>query len=99
MHYTNRPKYKDDIGLLNHELKHYEQWKKLNIIHILLYKYSDKYRYKCEIEAYKEQVKQYNYKTIDDAKWIVDALIGKYNLGVSEESKQNFADDIKYKKR
>lgn len=76
-----RPKYKDDIGLLNHELKHVEQYSK-DWFHVLKYKYSKGYRYKCELEAYKEQIKAYNYLSFKEYVWIVDAMFDKYNLDI-----------------
>lgn len=74
-----KTKYKDDRGLLKHELKHIEQYKS-NMFHALRYKFNKSYRLECELEAYKEQIKEYNYKSIDQCKWIVDALVNKYDL-------------------
>lgn len=52
------PKYKNDIGLLEHELTHSRQfWKYGLIVHSLRYYFSKEYRLKCEVEAYKEQLK------------------------------------------
>lgn len=76
-----RPKYKDDKGILAHELKHVEQYKK-DWLFLLKYKYSKEYRFKCELEAYKEQIKLYKYKDIKECSWLVDALVNKYNLNI-----------------
>jgi len=74
-----RPNYKTDGGILAHELKHEEQYKR-TFFHALLYKYSRKYRYRSELEAYTEQIREYGYTNIIQAQWIVKALTNKYNL-------------------
>ena len=74
-----RPKYENDKGLLNHELKHVEQYSK-NIFHNILYTFVRSYRYRCELEAYTEQIKEYKYTSITQAFWIVDSLASKYGL-------------------
>lgn len=77
------PAYKDDIGLLKHEQKHAHQYKK-ELFHSIKYKLSKKYRLECELEAYKEQIKEYKYKSIKECTWIIDALANKYNLKVTQ---------------
>lgn len=77
-----KPKYKDDMGLLKHELKHEEQFKN-NMFHSLRYKFNRSYRLECELEAYKEQIKEYKYKNIEQCSWIIDALVNKYDLKVT----------------
>lgn len=79
---TIKPKYIEDKGILNHELKHVEQFK-TKLFHILRYKYSRKYRLDCELEAYTEQIKTYSYKNITQCSWIIDALVNKYDLKVT----------------
>ena len=79
-----RPKYKEDIGLLNHELKHVEQYSK-NFFHGLIYRFSKSYRYKCELDAYKEQIKEYRYTMLRQASWIIQALRDKYDLDIDEK--------------
>jgi len=81
---TARPKYKGDEGLLNHELKHAEQYSKV-WFHALKYKFIKSYRYAAEVEAYTEQIKAYKYTTLRQASWIVNALVNKYNLDVSKD--------------
>ena len=54
-----RPRYKDDIGLLNHELTHVKQFYRLSIVHQYLNHFSKKYRLKIELEAYKNQLLSY----------------------------------------
>jgi len=52
-------KYKDDIGLLNHELTHVRQFYRLSVIHEYLNHFSKKYRLKIELEAYRNQLLSY----------------------------------------
>jgi hypothetical protein len=52
-----RPKYKDDFGILQHELIHVAYWWKYGIIGRLLYKFSKKWRLNEELDAYREQLK------------------------------------------
>lgn len=80
-----RPKYKLDYGLLEHELEHWRQWKKGNVLHVLMYKFVQSYRYRCELEAYNKQLKVYGYTTVNQVQWIVDALDEKYNLNTERE--------------
>ncbi|WP_201353812.1 hypothetical protein [Hydrogenimonas urashimensis] len=77
-----RPKYRGDIGLHEHELVHCRQYRR-NFLHGLLWAISKKYRLKCEIEAYKEQLKNYGCMTIDCAKWVARALYEKYDFDIT----------------
>ena len=52
-----RPKYKDDFGILQHELIHVAYWWKYGVIGRLLYKFSKKWRLSEEVDAYREQLK------------------------------------------
>lgn len=79
-----RPKYKEDKGILNHELCHEKQYKRSFWHGIKTMLYSD-YRYECELEAYTEQIREYNYTDISQAQWIVDSLLFKYNLDIEED--------------
>lgn len=59
------PKYKEDKGILAHELVHVRQfWTKGLLVHMLRYTYSKNYRLQCEIEAYKVQL-TYNPENFD----------------------------------
>lgn len=78
------PKYRDDKGLLNHELKHVEQYNR-SWFHVLKYKFNNKYRMECELEAYAEQVKVYKYTKVIELDWIVTAMCTKYQLEISED--------------
>jgi hypothetical protein len=51
-----RPDYKDDDGLLEHELTHIKQFYTTFMLHGILYKNSKTYRLNSEIEAYKVQL-------------------------------------------
>lgn len=79
-----RPKYKDDLGLLKHELKHVEQFN-ADYFYGLKYKFLKSFRYKMELEAYAEQIKEYQYSDVVQAQWIIDSLLNKYNLGISKD--------------
>jgi len=52
-----RPKYKDDKGILFHELYHVGRWWKYGLIGLLLYKFTQKWRLNEEVGAYREQLK------------------------------------------
>ena len=80
-----RPKYKDDVGLLQHELKHVEQLYR-NPLHSYFYLLSKSYRLKCEVEAYKEQLKHY---ANDRTDLFAEFIAKYYNLNITqEEAKQ-----------
>lgn len=73
-----REKYKNtDIGLLQHELTHVKQWYRTFLTHGFWYKFSESYRLKSEVEAYKVQASYYDYDAIP---WMVDAIYNKYNI-------------------
>lgn len=76
-----RPRYKDDIGLLNHEKCHRWQWLVSLGLHSFIYPRSATYRLMCEVEAYKEQMKitpQYSLK-------YAEFIATRYNLDVTIE--------------
>lgn len=53
-----RPAYRDDIGLHEHERVHVHQTLRgLILVHGWRYRFSKAYRLRCEVEAYKEQLK------------------------------------------
>ena len=78
---TINPKYKEDKGILNHELVHEKQYKR-TWNHAVKYKFNKTYRLECELEAYTEQIKEYKYSDITQCSCIIDALVNKYNLNV-----------------
>ena len=77
-----RPKCEEDEGIYQHELTHVKQAFRciLPPIHALIYQFNEKYRLKCEVEAYKKQLKYYE----DDrtAKFAY-AIANKYDLDVT----------------
>ena len=73
-----RPSYKDDIGLLNHELVHVKQfWK--NPLMQLWYQFSKKDRLQYEAEAYNTQLK-YSPNRLD---LFAGFLVNNYNLQIT----------------
>jgi hypothetical protein len=75
-----RPQYKNDIGLLEHELVHVNQfWRTLGLME-LLYEFSAKYRFKYEVEAYKKQL---NYYPDDRTRLFAQFLVDRYGLGIT----------------
>lgn len=88
-----KEKYREDMGIINHELDHYRQYKRLFWYHSGMMLISAKYRLKIELEAYTEQVKAYDYTDKKQYDWIVNALFTKYNLGMSKEYLQEKADE------
>lgn len=51
------PAYKGDKGLMEHELVHVKQCREGGLMHGLRMRFSKAYRFKCEVEAYKAQLK------------------------------------------
>ena len=52
-----RPKYREDEGLIQHELEHSRQAWKLPLLHQLMYRFSKEYALACEAQAYRVQTK------------------------------------------
>ena len=78
-----RPKYREDVGLLEHEKVHVRQFWKYLVLFWILYYTSQKYRLRFEVEAYREQLKWY-----DDDRTQVFAgfLVNKYGLDITTEA-------------
>lgn len=79
-----RPKYRDDLGLLAHELCHEDQAWSYGFppIHALRYALSKSYRLACEVEAYREQALYYP----DDRRERFAGFISRdYGLNVTAE--------------
>ena len=76
-----RHKYRDDRGILEHEIKHIQQaWS--NPWHGLFYMYSDTYKLRCELDAYKIQATFYS----DDRLPLFAKFIAEdYGLDISQE--------------
>lgn len=81
-----RPNYKDDVGLFYHELTHVKQFYKNPLLHGLLYSFSKSYRLKCEVEAYKEQLKYYDISKVD---LFAGYIVNDYNLNITLEEAKN----------
>lgn len=70
-----RPKYRDDLGLLHHELTHIRQgWR------MLLYPFP-KHRLRLEVEAYREQMKWYRTSTVVEI--FAHYLVNDYGLNIT----------------
>ena len=76
--------YKNDIGLLKHELMHCKQFYRTLGIHAFLYKFSRPYRYQCELEAYKEQLRYSDQQSKSLIKFAT-FLATKYDLPITIE--------------
>ena len=89
-----RTKYQGkDNGILEHELRHVKQYNNLFWFHLLL-KNFDKYTLFIELDAYREQVKCYNYTQKAQYLWVVNALVNpdKYGLNINHKEAIEYAD-------
>lgn len=75
-----RPEYKEDIGLLHHELTHRKQWVTTLGFHSFAYLICRHYRLKSEVEAYKKQIEFGMSKEL-----AAEFLSSKYNLKITKE--------------
>ena len=80
-----RPSQKDNECLLKHELMHVKQFYVTFGLHGLLYKLSDIYKLKCEIEAYKATIECSGYTSRSQSLWIVETLYNDYGLNVTKD--------------
>ena len=77
-----RPKYRDDIGLLEHERVHVRQFWRNPLLFNFRYAFGRHYRMAYEAEAYAAQAKCY----ADDRVPVLAArLANKYDLGITPE--------------
>ena len=84
-----RPGYRDDVGLLQHELTHVKQaYRLLFLFHALLYLLDDSYRLHAEVEAYGKQLEYSSDKNADAARF-AESICNKYNLHVDQTSVEN----------
>jgi len=74
-----RPQYKDDAGLHAHERVHVRQYLRSFGLMPFFYLFSEKYRYKAEVEAYRRQLQVSPGRAEQYATFITT----KYNLNVS----------------
>lgn len=77
-----KTEYKDDEGILQHELCHCEQWYKTLGLHSLLYPLSKTYRLNSEVAAYKVQLKYCSDKA-DGAERFAERICRDYGLDVT----------------
>lgn len=73
-----RPKYRNDYGLLQHELMHVRQG-----LRMLLYRF-EKYRLQLELEAYREQLR-WSIDKAADADIFAGYLAENYGLSISKD--------------
>lgn len=79
-----KPKFKDDVGLLNHEMVHVKQHWRTSWFHHFKYKDSAKYRFESEAEAYAIQYDSYPDKKHFDI--FVELMLEKYGLPFSQHT-------------
>ena len=82
-----RPKYKDNEGLLQHELTHVKQMYRTLLLHGLFYLLSKGYRLRAEVEAYRVQL-QYPPASESPHKYrkkFAKFIATKYGLSISEK--------------
>jgi len=87
------PKFKESKGLLEHELVHYRQYKRLWFIHTALIYLSREYKLHIEIEAFLAEI-EIEKKSVE---WMVEALYSNYNLNMTKEYIRRRIDDHKGK--
>lgn len=76
--------YKNDEGLIQHELTHCRQFYRTLFIHGVLYKFWSHYRYISEVEAYAVQLKYYKEERINCLSLVYGKSIAvNYNLDVT----------------
>ena len=80
-----RPKYVNDIGLLEHEKTHCKQWWRTFGIHMFLYFFNSKYRLKSEVEAYRVQLTYGG-----SAHRFAEFISTRYDLDVSIEDAEKY---------
>jgi hypothetical protein len=77
-----RPTYRDDKGLLEHEKVHRRQWLRTLGLHSLLYLFVPDYKFRAEVEAYREQLKHY---PDDRSQLFARYIANDYGLSVTEQ--------------
>ena len=79
-----RPKYKNDIGLFEHEKVHVHQfWRSLGLFG-LMYRFSKKKRLQYEVEAYRKQL-EYETNKKASKKIFADFIANNYNLNITSK--------------
>jgi hypothetical protein len=67
--------------IYNHEKIHFNQYKRDNF-HIFKLIFSKQYRLECELEAYTEQIKYFNLKSLNSTQWIIKNIIDKHKINI-----------------
>ncbi len=84
------PAFKDDPGLIPHEQVHVDQFLRTFGLHVFLYRFNKAYRFKSEVEAYREQLQHYPLaeypQRLDD---YAEYLVAHYGLGITKEQAIN----------
>lgn len=75
--------YRDDAGILAHEMVHVKQWFRTLGLHSFLYILSDDYKLSAEVEAYKEQMTHY---PGDRRPLFAKFLSERYDLSITPEA-------------
>ena len=87
MYIVIRPKYQDDKGILEHEKIHVWQWYRTFGFHSAWYKSSEKYRLKCEVEAFKVQLATNLKQGFPDyTDYYAERLSVIYGINISKEA-------------
>jgi hypothetical protein len=73
------PAYKDDLGLLAHEQTHVKQFWRTFGLHPILYYFSESYRLKSEVEAFRVQLGYSPYNVLRFAEFIST----RYNINIT----------------
>jgi hypothetical protein len=77
-----RPEYRNDKGLLEHEKVHRKQWLRTLGLHSFMYLFSEDYRLRAEVEAFRAQLPHYP----DDRRVKFAWLIAEnYNLDITPD--------------
>jgi hypothetical protein len=79
-----RPKYKDDVGLAEHEKTHVRQFLDNITSYPFRYKFVRGWRLKYEAEAYAVQL-QYSVDKTTDTNLFAKFLVDKYDLRITQE--------------
>lgn len=75
----------DDNALIKHEEVHISQTWRLPIIHNIWYNLSDRYRLKCELEAYAVHVREHPMQHWDHyIDHFANSIANNYNLSITE---------------
>ena len=79
------PEHRDDPGLAPHEQVHVDQFWRTCGLHVFLYRFNKAYRFKSEVEAYREQLQHYPLaeypQRLDD---YAEFLAANYELGIAK---------------